>query len=87
MEGIAFPNVTVTGYGIFRGSFHKNLPRSKLKMEPHTAEIDWNDGNIHAFNDSFHTTPERQHLTDSSHLPLGKDAYDFAIFQSLRCCT
>ena len=34
--GIGVPKLTVTGYGMRRGTFHRNRPRSKLKMLPHT---------------------------------------------------
>src|SRR2546430_14049071 len=36
VDGIGFPKVTRTGYGMRRGNFQRKRPPAKLKIEPHT---------------------------------------------------
>lgn len=66
------------------GNFQKNLPPSKLKMLPHSLQIDRHDGNLGFIENFHHAGAKRLHLAAAGEPPFGKDAHQFAVVDFAR---
>ena len=58
--------------------------RKTENRAPDAVEIYGDNGHVYAFDDALHAAAERHHLTNARHLPLRKNAHDFAVFQRFR---